>query len=101
MAAFIERLLENVDVIDVDPSLRFKYGIVENLLDIGVGIEWFAFLDPDRLERIDHCLVAFQPWLSLYEAIKRLKESQVVGDRVIEYDVDNVDELCWRRIGRL
>ena len=74
---------------------------LQNLLGLRVGIEGLALLDADRLELIDHHLVAFEPGLALHEAVERLEEAQVVGDRAVEHDVDRIDELRRRRIGRL
>ena len=72
-------------------------GVVENLLCLVVRLEWFPLFDADRLELIDHDLVALQPWLSLHEAVERLKETHVIGNRAVEHNVDSIDEFGgWR-----
>ena len=66
---------------------------VENLSRFVVWFERLALLDADRLQRIDHGLVAREPRLALHEAVERVEEAHVVGDRAVEEDVDGVDEL--------
>jgi len=44
---------------------------------------------------------ASDPRLALHEAVERLEEAHVVGDRAVEHDVDRVDELRLRGTRRL
>ena len=56
------------------------------------GLKGLPFSMPIDLSMIDHRLVPLQPRLALDEAVERLEEAQVVGDGVVEDDVDGVDE---------
>ena len=65
------------------------------------GLNGLPFSMPIDLQLVDHRLVAGEPGLALHEAVERLEEAKVVGDRGIVDDVDGVDEDGRRRIGRL
>ena len=56
---------------------------------------------PMRAQRIDHRPVALDPGLALHEAVERLEEAQIVGDRAVEQRVDGIDEARLRRARRL
>ena len=101
VGAFIEWRREDAFVFEVEPGVRFSRGVGENLSRFVVRLEWLSLFDADGLKLINHDLVAREPRLPLHEAIERLEEAHVVGNRAIEQDVDSVDKLRRRRIRRL
>jgi len=100
LTAFIERRLEEAFVPDVKPPMCVSGRVLKHIRRSRTGIERFAFLDPNRLDLVDHGLVAFEPRLPLDEAVERLEKADVVGDRAVECNVDHVDEGRRRRSGR-
>src|SRR6476646_10527082 len=80
--------------------MRFTGGVRQYLLRPRVGKEGLAFLDADRLERINHRIVSFEPRLCLNDTVERLEETLVVGDGAVVDEVDRVDKRrCRRRYG--
>ena len=74
------------------PCMRLMRRQVQDPSRLVVRFERLALLDADRLQRVDHRLVAGQPRLGLHEAVQRVEEPRVVRDRRVEQHVDRVDE---------
>ena len=101
MSAFVKRRRKNSLILKIKPGMRFTRSVIQNPLRVRIGIEWFPLLDADGLKLINHDFVAFKPWLSLHEAIERLKETQIVGNGAVEHDVDKHQRTLSVADGRL
>jgi len=66
--ALVERWNEDLLVLHVDDGAGFACCGIENRLR--TGPERLALRYPDRLEHVDHRLIAREPWLGLHEAIE-------------------------------
>ena len=88
-------------IFQLQPGMRLASGRIQDALGRVIGTERLALFDADRFQLVDHRLVTLQPRLALHEAIKRLVEAKIIGDRGIVERAKCVDKDGIGRLGRL
>src|SRR4029079_15552786 len=82
--AFIEWWNEGLFILQIDQGAGLLGRCFQDHSGGRVWMKRLGFLDADRLQHVDHGLIANQPGLGLYKAVEGLEKAHIIGNRRVE-----------------